>query len=48
MLAGVKDLRAQQDALLPWMENGTHSLIGATFENPFFEENKALLRPPPG
>ncbi len=33
----------QQDALLPWVENGTLSLIGATTENPFFEVNKALL-----
>ena len=34
---------AQQDALLPWVENGTVSLIGATTENPFFEVNKALM-----
>ena len=34
---------AQQDALLPWVENGTVVLIGATTENPFFEVNKALL-----
>ncbi|MFZ9849331.1 MAG: AAA family ATPase [Vulcanococcus sp.] len=34
---------AQQDALLPWVENGTVTLIGATTENPFFEVNKALL-----
>ena len=34
---------AQQDALLPWVENGTLSLIGATTENPFFEVNKALV-----
>ena len=34
---------AQQDALLPWVENGTVSLIGATTENPFFEVNKALV-----
>jgi putative ATPase len=33
----------QQDALLPWVENGTVTLIGATTENPFFEVNKALL-----
>ena len=33
---------AQQDALLPWVENGTVTLIGATTENPFFEVNKAL------
>ncbi|MEL3906002.1 MAG: AAA family ATPase [Treponema sp.] len=35
--------RAQQDALLPWVENGTVILIGATTENPFFEVNKALV-----
>ncbi len=35
--------RAQQDALLPWVENGTIVLIGATTENPFFEVNKALV-----
>lgn len=35
--------RAQQDALLPWVENGTLILIGATTENPFFEVNKALV-----
>ena len=29
--------RAQQDALLPWVENGTIILIGATTENPFFD-----------
>ena len=34
---------AQQDALLPWVENGTVNLIGATTENPFFEVNKALV-----
>ncbi len=34
---------AQQDALLPWVENGTVSLIGATTENPYFEVNKALV-----
>ena len=28
--------KAQQDALLPWVENGTVVLIGATTENPFF------------
>ena len=33
----------QQDALLPWIENGTITLIGATTENPYFEVNKALL-----
>ena len=35
--------KAQQDALLPWVENGTVILIGATTENPYFEVNKALM-----
>lgn len=35
--------RSQQDALLPWVENGTVVLIGATTENPWFEVNQALL-----
>jgi putative ATPase len=35
--------KAQQDALLPWVENGTILLIGATTENPYFEVNKALV-----
>ena len=35
--------KAQQDALLPQVEDGTIVLIGATTENPFFEVNKALL-----
>jgi putative ATPase len=35
--------KAQQDALLPSVENGTIVLIGATTENPFFEVNKALI-----
>ncbi|MBW4522937.1 MAG: AAA family ATPase [Scytolyngbya sp. HA4215-MV1] len=35
--------KAQQDALLPWVENGTVILIGATTENPYFEVNKALV-----
>ncbi|MFQ3547681.1 MAG: AAA family ATPase, partial [Termitinemataceae bacterium] len=34
---------AQQVALLPWVENGTVILIGATTENPFFEVNRALV-----
>jgi putative ATPase len=34
---------AQQDALLPWVENGILTLIGATTENPYFEVNKALV-----
>ncbi len=33
----------QQDALLPWVENGTLIFIGATTENPYFEVNKALV-----
>ena len=35
--------KAQQDFLLPYVENGTVTLIGATTENPYFEVNKALL-----
>lgn len=35
--------KAQQDALLPYVEEGTIILIGATTENPFFEVNPALL-----
>lgn len=35
--------KSQQDALLPYVENGTIVLIGATTENPFFEVNKALI-----
>lgn len=35
--------KAQQDALLPHVENGTVVLIGATTENPYFEVNKALV-----
>ncbi len=35
--------KAQQDALLPWVENGTLILIGATTENPYFEVNKPLV-----
>ncbi len=35
--------KAQQDALLPAVENGTVILIGATTENPSFEVNSALL-----
>ncbi|WIV11220.1 replication-associated recombination protein A [Proteiniborus sp. MB09-C3] len=35
--------KSQQDALLPYVENGTLILIGATTENPFFEVNKALI-----
>jgi putative ATPase len=35
--------KAQQDALLPAVENGLVTLIGATTENPYFEVNSALL-----
>lgn len=35
--------KAQQDALLPYVEDGTIVLIGATTENPFFEVNKSLV-----
>ena len=35
--------RAQQDGLLPYMEDGTITLVGATTENPSFELNSAVL-----
>ena len=35
--------RAQQDALLPHVENGTVILIGATTENPYFSVNRPLV-----
>lgn len=35
--------KAQQDALLPHVEDGSFILIGATTENPYFEVNKALI-----
>ena len=35
--------KGQQDALLPQVEDGTLTLIGATTENPYFEVNSALL-----
>lgn len=35
--------KSQQDAFLPFVENGTITLIGATTENPSFEVNSALL-----
>src|SRR5918998_5904828 len=35
--------KAQQDALLPAVEEGLVTLIGATTENPFFEVNSALI-----
>src|ERR1700733_4506692 len=38
--------RAQQDVLLPYVEDGTVTLVGATTENPSFELNGALLSRP--
>ncbi|MCZ6553026.1 MAG: AAA family ATPase [SAR324 cluster bacterium] len=35
--------KSQQDALLPHVEDGTLTLVGATTENPYFEVNKTLL-----
>ena len=35
--------KSQQDYLLPFVEDGTITLIGATTENPYFEVNNALL-----
>src|ERR671912_2638120 len=35
--------KAQQDALLPAVEDGTVVLVGAATENPYFEVNSALL-----
>ncbi|NLD46231.1 MAG: replication-associated recombination protein A [Clostridiaceae bacterium] len=35
--------KSQQDALLPFVEDGTIILVGATTENPYFEVNKALI-----
>lgn len=35
--------KTQQDSLLPHVEKGVITLVGATTENPFFEVNKALL-----
>jgi putative ATPase len=35
--------KTQQDTLLPYVEDGTIILIGATTENPYFEVNKALV-----
>lgn len=35
--------KSQQDVLLPYMEDGTIILIGATTENPFFEINKSII-----
>ena len=35
--------KAQQDALLPWVENGTVILVGATTENPYFTVNSPLV-----
>ena len=39
--------KGQQDALLPAVESGLVTLIGATTENPYFEVNSALLSPLP-
>ena len=35
--------KSQQDALLPWVENGTVILVGATTENPYFSVNSPLV-----
>ena len=35
--------KGQQDYLLPFVEDGTLILIGATTENPYFEVNSALI-----
>ena len=35
--------KAQQDALLPHVEEGTITFFGATTENPYFEVNAALV-----
>jgi len=35
--------KSQQDALLPWVENGLLILVGATTENPYFSVNRPLL-----
>lgn len=35
--------KAQQDAMLPYVENGTVILVGATTENPYFEVNAAIV-----
>jgi putative ATPase len=40
--------RAQQDGFLPFVEEGTITLVGATTENPSFELNGALLSRCPG
>src|SRR5256884_9767809 len=37
--------KAQQDVVLPFVENGDVTLLGATTENPSFEVNSALLSP---
>ena len=37
--------KGQQDYLLPFVEDGTMILIGATTENPYFEVNGALSIP---
>ena len=40
--------RSQQDSFLPYVEDGTITLVGATTENPSFELNGALLSRAPG
>ena len=40
--------RAQQDGFLPYVEDGTVTLVGATTENPSFELNAALAVALPG
>src|SRR5512141_820257 len=40
--------KSQQDALLPFVESGLVTFIGATTENPSFEVNSALPSRPPG
>ena len=40
--------KAQQDALLPGVESGLVTLIGATTENPYYEVNSALHLPHAG
>jgi len=40
--------KAQQDAMLPWVENGTIIMIGATTENPWFSVNPPAVALPRG
>lgn len=39
----IGSIRLSRNALLPHVENGTVTLIGATTENPYFEVNRALV-----